>query len=481
MRAAVLEGTGRLILTTRPRPRCPVGGVLVRVHACGVCSTDFRMATVGHRALFHPRILGHEISGTVAESRTRRFVVGDRVQVAPGLRCGRCVHCRRGADQRCQQRQILGFSTDGGFAEYLAVSLSGDARGAVTRLADNLSFAAAALAEPLACCINAQDRLDVGRDDRVMVVGAGLTGLMHVALARRRGARRVWVVEPRQAHRRLALSLGADAASGPSALAAPTAIAAGCVDVMIMAAGAMGLTPALASTLARGARVGLFSGLPSGPAGMPEPVAIHYEEYALIGRLMAGRSLTRDEAGRAFTEILSGRQSEIHQGAFLAAISAKGPTPEEIAGAWGAIDALDTVHVAPVPHLRLVDNCGTGMDGSGTFNISTAAALVAAAGGCHLARHGARAVSSGCGTVDVCEALGVDVECLAQTVRASIQETGTGSGSRPSKPLRVPVAPGSMASLPSWLRNATMIRPLNGPPTGAADQGAIITCSWRQR
>ncbi len=147
---------------------------------------------------------------------------------------------------------------------------------------------------------------------------------------------------------------------------------------------------------------------------------------ALIGALMAGRNLNRDEAESAFTEILTGRQSEIHQGAFLAAITAKGPTAEEIAGACKAIASIDTVAAPPLPHRKLVDNCGTGMDGSGTFNISTAASLVAAAAGCQMARHGARAVSSTCGTVDVCEALGVDVQCPVETVCDSIVGTGIG-------------------------------------------------------
>ncbi len=147
---------------------------------------------------------------------------------------------------------------------------------------------------------------------------------------------------------------------------------------------------------------------------------------ALIGRLIAGDDLSREEACAAFTELLCGSQSGIHQGAFLAAITAKGPTPEEIAGAWAAILARDTATVAVPSPMTLVDNCGTGMDGAGTFNISTAAAIVAAAGGSRLARHGARAVSSACGTVDLCQALGVDVDCSVQTVCESIRTTGIG-------------------------------------------------------
>ncbi len=145
-----------------------------------------------------------------------------------------------------------------------------------------------------------------------------------------------------------------------------------------------------------------------------------------ITALISGKDLNREQTRKLFSEILLEEQPEIHQGAFLAAITAKGPCPDEIAGAWQAIYELDTVKVSPNTGKPLVDNCGTGMDSFKTFNISTAAAIVAAAGGICLARHGARAITSRCGTVDLCETLGVDVECPSDTVKASIEKTGIG-------------------------------------------------------
>lgn len=145
-----------------------------------------------------------------------------------------------------------------------------------------------------------------------------------------------------------------------------------------------------------------------------------------IDQLIAGQDLTRMESRDLFAQILSGAQTDIHQGAFLSAITAKGPTPKEIAGAWQAIFEMDTVKVLPESQKPLVDNCGTGMDAFKTFNVSTAAAIVASAGGVAVARHGARAITSGCGTVDLCEALGADVECSPELVRQSIEKTGLG-------------------------------------------------------
>ncbi len=146
----------------------------------------------------------------------------------------------------------------------------------------------------------------------------------------------------------------------------------------------------------------------------------------LINRLMAGESLSKEESRLALLQILNNEVTEIQQGAFLAAITAKGPVPEEIAGVWQAIYEVDTAAAAPQTPTPLVDNCGTGMDAFKSFNISTAAAVVAAAGGVPMARHGARAITSRCGTVDLCEALGVDVECPVGTVTASIEKANIG-------------------------------------------------------
>ena len=145
-----------------------------------------------------------------------------------------------------------------------------------------------------------------------------------------------------------------------------------------------------------------------------------------VNHLMAGQRLNREQAAGVMTQVLNDDAGPMNQGAFLAAISTGNPTPEEIAGAWQAIIDVDTSQVTPRVPGPLVDNCGTGMDSFKTFNISTAAAIVAAAGGVYVARHGARAITSRCGTVDLCEALGVDVEMDARGVQESIERCGLG-------------------------------------------------------
>jgi anthranilate phosphoribosyltransferase len=146
----------------------------------------------------------------------------------------------------------------------------------------------------------------------------------------------------------------------------------------------------------------------------------------LITRLMQRSGLRRDESKEAWRQILEGAQPDLQQGAFMAALAMKGETSEEIAGCYEAIYELDTekVDLAGIP--RLLENSGTGRDTLKTFNISTAAAVVAAANQVAMARHGARALTSRCGTVDVLEHVGIDVECDGNVVKQSIEKVGIG-------------------------------------------------------
>lgn len=147
---------------------------------------------------------------------------------------------------------------------------------------------------------------------------------------------------------------------------------------------------------------------------------------ANIQRLICKEDLSREESYEMFRQVLLSRQPDLHQGAFLSALVSKGETSREIAGAWQAIVELDTATVADDLERPLVENCGTGMDQLKTFNVSTAASVVAAAGGARMARHGARALTSSCGTVDLLERIGIDVECPVDTVVESIRKEGIG-------------------------------------------------------
>jgi anthranilate phosphoribosyltransferase len=145
---------------------------------------------------------------------------------------------------------------------------------------------------------------------------------------------------------------------------------------------------------------------------------------ATLARLLDGHDLTRDEARQAMDTIMSGEATPAQIGGFLVALRLKGETADEIAGCAEAMRA----HVLAVRPKRedLVDTAGTGGDGGRTFNISTAAALVAAAAGAGVAKHGNRAVSSNSGSADVLEALGFNLELPAERIAESIDTLGFG-------------------------------------------------------
>ncbi|MSQ17866.1 MAG: anthranilate phosphoribosyltransferase [Dehalococcoidia bacterium] len=142
-----------------------------------------------------------------------------------------------------------------------------------------------------------------------------------------------------------------------------------------------------------------------------------------ISAVVAGRSLSQEEAAAVMREIMEEQATPAQLGAFLTALHLKGETPPEIAG-MAAVMREKALRVSvPGP---LVDTCGTGGDGQGSFNISTAAAFVAAAVGLKVAKHGNRAASGACGSADVLEALGVKIDLPPAGVERCINEVGIG-------------------------------------------------------
>ena len=146
---------------------------------------------------------------------------------------------------------------------------------------------------------------------------------------------------------------------------------------------------------------------------------------AALTALLEKRDLSRDEMLSLMRQIMGGELTSVQIAGILVALHAKGETVAEIAAAAEVMRELSTkVPVGAEDHL--VDTCGTGGDGAHTFNISTASALVAAAAGVKVAKHGGRSVSSTCGSADILEALGVNVNLTPDQVAQSIHEIGVG-------------------------------------------------------
>ena len=146
--------------------------------------------------------------------------------------------------------------------------------------------------------------------------------------------------------------------------------------------------------------------------------------HTALEQIVSGQNLSQADTAAVFELIMSGQATPAQIGAFLAAIRVKGETAEELAGAASTMRALST-HVE-VDHPNLVDTCGTGGSGSKLFNISTAAAFVAAAAGAKVAKHGNRKMTSFCGSADVLEAAGVTLELDPEQIATCITEVGVG-------------------------------------------------------
>lgn len=297
MKAAILHAPDDMRLQSVADPVSQPGDMLLRMRAATICGTYIRIFRGRKtRGVRYPSILGHEFVGEVIDTGEHvGWSEGDLVCVCPAIACGQCGPCRGGVANLCTKLTAHGYELDGGFAELIRVPRQAVTAGNVVRLPAGLEPEIAALAEPLACVINGQDLVDVLQGDRVVVLGAGPIGLLHIMLARHRGASRVIAVQ-RSAHRRAAaLAMGADLAIDPQAeeITARVHDATGGrgADVVIVAAGSADFANLAMRLVRPRGRVSLFAGFPAGIETSFDLNALHYGEVTVTGAF--GLTLTQ--------------------------------------------------------------------------------------------------------------------------------------------------------------------------------------------
>ncbi len=214
MKAAVYYNPRDMKVVERPTPTPGDNDVIINVKACGVCGTDVHMfeGQEGSGEVKGEMVFGHELAGVVTSTGkdVTRFAVGDRVCVDPNLLCGNCYYCLNSLGHFCENMQSVGVSMDGGFAEYCKAP-----ERAVYALPNHMSYEEGAMVEPVACCLHGIDMCNIKPGSHVIVIGAGMIGLIMVALAKKAGACSVAVVETIDMRREAALKLGADVAIDP--------------------------------------------------------------------------------------------------------------------------------------------------------------------------------------------------------------------------------------------------------------------------
>ncbi|WP_282095599.1 zinc-binding alcohol dehydrogenase family protein [Epibacterium ulvae] len=178
----VIEEPGKFSIQQRPEPvAAPDGWVLVDICAVGLCGTDYHIFEGKHPFLQYPRVIGHELSGRIAEDKAG-WRKGDLVVINPYLACGACHACRRGKPNCCENIEVLGVHRDGGLTTRVSVP-SGN-----LIAAEGLSAQQAAMVEFLAIGAHAVQRSGVTAEDKVLVTGAGPIGLGAALFARLKGA-----------------------------------------------------------------------------------------------------------------------------------------------------------------------------------------------------------------------------------------------------------------------------------------------------
>ncbi|MBI4215855.1 MAG: alcohol dehydrogenase catalytic domain-containing protein [Chloroflexi bacterium] len=238
MRVAMYYSNRDVRLEERPVPPVGPGELLVRVEASGICGSDVMEWYRLHRA---PLVLGHEIGGVIARvgEGLVGFRVGDRVSATHHVPCHECEHCRRGHPTACDTLRSTSFDP-GGFAEYLRVPAVNVAQGGVFPLPNEVSFEEATFIEPLACVMRGQRQARFQPGQGVLVIGSGVAGLLHVALARAQGAGPIVATDLSPYRLEAARRLGADAAlpAGEDLPAALRRLNAGrLADLVVVCAG----------------------------------------------------------------------------------------------------------------------------------------------------------------------------------------------------------------------------------------------------
>jgi L-iditol 2-dehydrogenase len=289
MQAILFYGPGDARLVETPIPTPGPGELLVRVGAALTCGTDLKSYRRGHPRIFKslPSPFGHEFAGVVAErgAGVERFAVGQRVVAANSAPCDECVFCREERESLCERLEFL----NGAYSEYIVVP-ERIVRRNTYLIPDHLTFAEAALIEPLACVLHGLDALDLQLGETAIVLGCGPIGLLFVNALAMRG---LSVVASDRHESRLAAArhFGAVATVNAASMGIAEQVAAARAQtpgergapVVIEAVGRVETWQAATRMARRGGQILLFGGAKAGTAFPVDAAELHYDELTIKG------------------------------------------------------------------------------------------------------------------------------------------------------------------------------------------------------
>ena len=262
MHAAVYYSNNDVRLEEMPKPGIGRGEVLVKVMASGICGSD---VMEWYRVKTAPRVLGHEITGEIVEigDGVEDYKVGGRVFVSHHVPCNQCRYCKSGHHTACETLHKTNFDP-GGFAQYVRVPEI-NVRHGILLLPDDMSYEDGTFIEPLGCVFRGQRLAEMRKGQSVLVLGSGISGLLHVKLARAQGAKRIIAADINEYRLEKALEFGADDAINAKEGVSEKA------DLVIVCTGALSAAKQALKCVDRGGTI-LFFAVPKPGIDLEVPV-----------------------------------------------------------------------------------------------------------------------------------------------------------------------------------------------------------------
>jgi L-iditol 2-dehydrogenase len=285
--ANIIVRPGKIELCEIKIPKLSHGEILVKIIASLTCGTDLKAFLRGHPMIPMPGVFGHEFSGIVEEigKGVKGFKKGDAVMAVHSAPCNKCVFCKKGLYNLCEN--IMDTKILGAFAEYILLPPH-IVRQNVFHKPKNLTFEEAAFLEPLSCVVHSIDPLDIKKGDSAYIVGAGPIGLLHLILLKRKGGK-VAVTDIKKERLRMAKRLGADLVIPPDSSTNflnippyPPLIKGG-FDYVFECTGKPEVWESSVNYLRRGGTLILFGGCERGARVTYDTYRLHYDEITIRG------------------------------------------------------------------------------------------------------------------------------------------------------------------------------------------------------
>ena len=290
MRAIEYHAPGDIRVSSVAMPACADDEIRAKVDACAICGTDLKTYVHGNTRIKPPKIMGHEFTAVVETvgKNVEGFEIRRRIVMATSVSCGRCFYCSKGRTNLCLDLRPMGFTYNGGMAEYVTIPALALENGHVIKVPEAVKPEHAALAEPVSCAVNACTNSNVKQGDTVLVTGAGPMGIINACVARHFGAERIIVADTNPLRLDHAGKFDFDLIVNPdtedlrrAVLDFTDQIGA---DVVIVAAPAKEPQQQALDTVRKKGTVCLFASLPADNSILClDSRKIHYNEITIVG------------------------------------------------------------------------------------------------------------------------------------------------------------------------------------------------------